>query len=58
MKRYTRGTQHEARVELRLFQLVRLVGAVGIEIRPSSILMDLKKTLRNRKKQLSTPGNA
>jgi len=35
-----------------------LVGAVGIEITLSSILRDLRNLLRNRKKQLSTIGNA
>ncbi len=35
-----------------------LVGAVGIEIRTASILKDLRNTLRNRKKRLSTQGNA
>ena len=36
----------------------RLVGAVGIEIRVSSILKDLRSTAGNGKKQLSIQGNA
>ena len=35
-----------------------LVGAVGIEITLSSVLKDLRNILRNRKKQLSSVGNA
>jgi hypothetical protein len=35
-----------------------MVGAVGIEITLSSVLKDLRNLLRNRKKQLSTLGNA
>jgi hypothetical protein len=35
-----------------------LVGAVGIEITLSSVLKDLRSFLRNRKKQLSSVGNA
>jgi hypothetical protein len=41
-----------------VFQSVRLVGAVGIEITLSSVLKDLRNILRNRKKQLSSAGNA
>ena len=35
-----------------------LVGAVGIEITLTSVLKDLQNILRNRKKQLSSLGNA
>ena len=35
-----------------------MIGAVGIEITPSSVLKDLGNILRNRKKQLSSVGNA
>jgi hypothetical protein len=38
--------------------LAGLVGAVGIEITLSSVLKDLRNILWNRKKQLSSMGNA
>jgi hypothetical protein len=41
-----------------LFMKEMLVGAVGIEITLSSVLKGLRNILRNRKKQLSSVGNA
>ncbi len=40
------------------FGFQEMVGAVGLEIILSSVLKDLRNILRNRKKQLSSLGNA